>query len=84
MSEHIVIGTPGKLVDWIYKFKSLDLRNCKVFVLDEADVMIATQGHQVGLTSLHDIGQVYGQWVHIENNYKNNSGIIINILFPFI
>uniref|UniRef100_A0A6I8PEB1 RNA helicase n=1 Tax=Ornithorhynchus anatinus TaxID=9258 RepID=A0A6I8PEB1_ORNAN len=33
VSEHIVIGTPGTVLDWL-------------FVLDEADVMIATQGHQ--------------------------------------
>lgn len=42
-----MVGTPGKVVDWVTKYKCLDLRQCKVFVLDEADVMIATQGHQV-------------------------------------
>lgn len=52
LTEHIVIGTPGKVVDWVIKMKALDLKKVKVFVLDEADVMIATQGHQV-LTALH-------------------------------
>ncbi|KAL7631315.1 UNVERIFIED_CONTAM: hypothetical protein RMT77_018383 [Armadillidium vulgare] len=47
LNEHIVIGTPGKVVDWVIKMKALDLKKCKVFILDEADVMIATQGHQV-------------------------------------
>ncbi|KAK3853666.1 hypothetical protein Pcinc_039805 [Petrolisthes cinctipes] len=51
--EHIVIGTPGKLVDWTSKYKCLDLRSCKVFVLDEADVMIATQGHQDQSVRIH-------------------------------
>lgn len=44
--EHIIIGTPGKVVDWGVKSRCLDLRKLSVFVLDEADVMIATQGHQ--------------------------------------
>ena len=42
----IVIGTPGTLMDWAIKMKVIDLKKIKVFVLDEADVMIATQGHQ--------------------------------------
>ncbi|KAL1116602.1 hypothetical protein AAG570_005074, partial [Ranatra chinensis] len=46
LTEHIVIGTPGKVMDWGVKFKFFDLNKIMVFVLDEADVMIATQGHQ--------------------------------------
>ncbi|KAK6176510.1 hypothetical protein SNE40_014779 [Patella caerulea] len=46
ISEQIIIGTPGTLMDWAMKYKFFDLRKIKVFVLDEADVMIATQGHQ--------------------------------------
>lgn len=46
LNEHIVIGTPGKVLDWSIKFKFFDLSKITVFVLDEADVMIATQGHQ--------------------------------------
>ncbi|XP_060584005.1 ATP-dependent RNA helicase DDX19A-like [Ruditapes philippinarum] len=44
--DHILIGTPGTVSDWCTKFKSIDPRKLTVFVLDEADVMIATQGHQ--------------------------------------
>lgn len=44
--EHIIIGTPGKVLDWGVKFKAFDLSKIMVFVLDEADVMIHTQGHQ--------------------------------------
>lgn len=46
LTEHIIIGTPGKVVDWGVKFRFFDLTKIRVFVLDEADVMIATQGHQ--------------------------------------
>jgi len=46
LTEHIIIGTPGKVVDWAIKFRFFDLSKITVFVLDEADVMIATQGHQ--------------------------------------
>uniref|UniRef100_A0AAQ4PHV0 RNA helicase n=1 Tax=Gasterosteus aculeatus aculeatus TaxID=481459 RepID=A0AAQ4PHV0_GASAC len=42
----IVIGTPGTMLDWCGKFKFIDPKKIMVFVLDEADVMIATQGHQ--------------------------------------
>ncbi|ELT87428.1 hypothetical protein CAPTEDRAFT_209158 [Capitella teleta] len=46
IDPHIVIGTPGTVLDWSTKFKVFDLKKIRVFVLDEADVMIATQGHQ--------------------------------------
>jgi ATP-dependent RNA helicase DDX19/DBP5 len=46
LQDHIIIGTPGTVVDWCKKFKFMDLRKVRVFVLDEADVMIDTQGHQ--------------------------------------
>ncbi len=35
-----------QVLDWTLKFRFFDLRKIRVFVLDEADVMIATQGHQ--------------------------------------
>uniref|UniRef100_A0AAQ4QW41 RNA helicase n=1 Tax=Gasterosteus aculeatus aculeatus TaxID=481459 RepID=A0AAQ4QW41_GASAC len=46
LEEQIVIGTPGTMLDWCGKFKFIDPKKIMVFVLDEADVMIATQGHQ--------------------------------------
>ena len=46
ITDHIIIGTPGKVLDWGLKFRFFDLKKIKVFVLDEADVMIDTQGHQ--------------------------------------
>ena len=40
-------ATFGKVLDWLTKLKAISLKDCRIFVLDEADVMIATQGHQV-------------------------------------
>ncbi|NXG75314.1 DDX25 helicase, partial [Baryphthengus martii] len=41
--EQIVIGTPGKTMDWCFKHKAVDLKKISLFVLDEADIMIDTQ-----------------------------------------
>ena len=46
VSHHIVIGTPGTMLDWCVKYKAIDLKKIVVFILDEADVMIDTQGQQ--------------------------------------
>lgn len=53
LTDHIIIGTPGKVLDWGCKFKVFDLKKISVFVLDEADVMIATQGHQDQCIRIH-------------------------------
>ncbi|XP_014670707.1 PREDICTED: ATP-dependent RNA helicase DDX19B-like isoform X2 [Priapulus caudatus] len=53
ISSQIVIGTPGTVLDWTMKFHVVDLKRVRVFVLDEADVMIATQGHQDQSTRIH-------------------------------
>ena len=45
VNAQIVIGTPGTLLDWVFKFKVVDLKKITVFVLDEADIMIDVQGH---------------------------------------
>ena len=46
VTNHIIIGTPGTVMNWAIKFWVLNLKNIKIFVLDEADVMIAQQGHR--------------------------------------
>ncbi|XP_015908282.1 ATP-dependent RNA helicase DDX19A [Parasteatoda tepidariorum] len=53
IEEHFLIGTPGKVFDWAVRFKFFDLKKIKVFVLDEADVMIATQGYQDQSIRIH-------------------------------
>ena len=53
ITDHIIIGTPGKVLDWSLKYRFFDLKKIRVFVLDEADVMIATQGHQDQSIRIH-------------------------------
>jgi len=54
LKEHIIIGTPGKVLDWSsLKFNFFDIKKIRVFVLDEADVMIAIQGHQDQSIRIH-------------------------------
>ncbi|CAO1419488.1 unnamed protein product [Diamesa hyperborea] len=53
LTDHVIIGTPGKISDWSIKFRAFDLSKITVFVLDEADVMIAQQGHQDQCIKLH-------------------------------
>ncbi|XP_035229538.1 ATP-dependent RNA helicase DDX19A-like [Stegodyphus dumicola] len=53
ITAHFMIGTPGKVYDWAMRYKFFDLRKIKVFVLDEADVMISTQGYQDQSIRIH-------------------------------
>eukprot|EP01122_Echinamoeba_exundans_P016499 TRINITY_DN8381_c0_g1_i1.p1 TRINITY_DN8381_c0_g1~~TRINITY_DN8381_c0_g1_i1.p1 ORF type:complete len:488 (-),score=161.44 TRINITY_DN8381_c0_g1_i1:43-1446(-) len=45
ITAQIVIGTPGTVLE-LQKKRKLNFRSIKIFVLDEADVMIAKQGFQ--------------------------------------
>lgn len=45
-TENVLIGTPGRMVDSTLRYKNVDMTKIKVYVLDEADVMIDTQGHK--------------------------------------
>ncbi|NXL54299.1 DDX25 helicase, partial [Podilymbus podiceps] len=44
LEEQIIIGTPGTMLDWCFKCRVVDLKRISMFVLDEADIMINTQG----------------------------------------
>ena len=46
ITNQIIIGTPGTVMDWGLKLRKLDLQKLVCFVLDEADVMIGMQGHR--------------------------------------
>lgn len=46
VQDHIIIGTPGTILDWILRNRAFDPKKISVFVFDEADVMISQQGHQ--------------------------------------
>jgi ATP-dependent RNA helicase DDX19/DBP5 len=45
VDAHLVVGTPGKIVDWL-KRRAIHADTIKVFVLDEADNMVAEGGHR--------------------------------------
>ena len=53
LEEQIVVGTPGTVLDWCRKLNAIDPKKIRVFVLDEADVMISTQGHQDQSIRIH-------------------------------
>ncbi|CEF61887.1 Dead box protein 80 [Strongyloides ratti] len=54
IKSHIVIGTPGTVYKLITKIPiRLNLSNIKCFVLDEADVMVSTQGYQTMSVLIH-------------------------------
>lgn len=53
LQEQIVIGTPGTILDWCTKYKLVDPKKITMFILDEADVMIATQGHRDQSIRIH-------------------------------
>ncbi|PWA31891.1 hypothetical protein CCH79_00006415 [Gambusia affinis] len=53
LQEQIVIGTPGTILDWCTKYKLIDPKKITMFVLDEADVMIAMQGHRDQSIRIH-------------------------------
>ncbi|KAI1705067.1 DEAD/DEAH box helicase domain-containing protein [Ditylenchus destructor] len=53
-TEQIVIGTPGKMLDWIQKYRLIDAQNIICFVLDEADIMISQEGHQEASIKIHN------------------------------
>ena len=59
VSEQVVVGTPGTVLDWILKRRALDPSKIVLFVLDEADIMIATQGHQDQTIRIHKWVDLY-------------------------
>lgn len=46
IQEQIIIGTPGKMLDFVVKLKVIDPSKIVCLVFDEADVMISQQGHR--------------------------------------
>uniref|UniRef100_A0A0N5ADK8 RNA helicase n=1 Tax=Syphacia muris TaxID=451379 RepID=A0A0N5ADK8_9BILA len=53
IKEQIIIGTPGKMLDWVLKLKIIDASKIICLVFDEADVMISQQGYQDQSLRLH-------------------------------
>ena len=46
VTAHIIFGAPGTILDWIFQMRAFDPKKIRVFVLDEADVIIDAQGHK--------------------------------------
>ena len=53
VTDHILFATPGTMLDWIFRHKAVEPRKIKMFVLDDADAMIAIQGHQDQSIRIH-------------------------------
>ncbi|GFY74439.1 DEAD-box helicase Dbp80 [Trichonephila inaurata madagascariensis] len=53
ITEHILIGTPGKVFDWGRRYRYFDFNKLSIFVLDEADIMISIQGHHDQCVRIH-------------------------------
>ncbi|CAI4225864.1 unnamed protein product [Auanema sp. JU1783] len=45
LTEQVIIGTPGRVIDYITKYRAFDPAEIICIVLDEADVMISQRGH---------------------------------------
>jgi ATP-dependent RNA helicase DDX19/DBP5 len=45
VDAHMIIGTPGKIVDWL-KRRIINPQRIKVCVYDEADNMVSENGHR--------------------------------------
>ncbi|CAD6198420.1 unnamed protein product [Caenorhabditis auriculariae] len=55
LTEQIVIGTPGKTLEYLQKTQRIDPSKIRCLVLDEADVMISQQGHSDISTVIYTI-----------------------------
>uniref|UniRef100_A0A6M2DMV7 RNA helicase n=1 Tax=Xenopsylla cheopis TaxID=163159 RepID=A0A6M2DMV7_XENCH len=83
LRDHILIGTPGKLLDWALKLKNFDIKKIRVFVLDEADVMISTQGHQDQCVRLHrELSQNECQMLLFSATYDNDVMRFAEMIVP--
>lgn len=82
LTEHVLIGTPGKVLDWGMKYKVFDLEKIMVFVLDEADVMIATQGHQDQCIRIHKFLDRKCQMMFFSATYDNSVMEFAEVIVP--
>ncbi|KAI6209645.1 RNA helicase [Aphelenchoides besseyi] len=46
LTEQLIIATPGKLSDFLLKYRVIDAKNIICFVVDEADIMLMQQGYR--------------------------------------
>ncbi|KAF8764615.1 DEAD-box helicase Dbp80 like protein [Argiope bruennichi] len=53
LTEHVLIGTPGKVFDWGRRQRNFQFEKLTTFILDEADIMISMQGHHDQCLRIH-------------------------------
>ncbi|KAI6238457.1 RNA helicase [Aphelenchoides fujianensis] len=52
--EQVIIATPGKLSDFLFKFRLIDAKHIICFVCDEADIMLMQQGYRDTTIRIHN------------------------------
>ncbi|TDG51273.1 hypothetical protein AWZ03_002360 [Drosophila navojoa] len=82
ITEHILIGTPGKMLDWGLKMRLFDMKKIRVFVLDEADVMIATQGHHDQCIRIHKMLSSQCQMLFFSATYDKEVMDFARLIVP--
>ncbi|XP_003747431.1 DEAD-box helicase Dbp80 [Galendromus occidentalis] len=82
IQEQIVIGTPGKILDWALKFRFFDISKIKVFVLDEADVMLAGGGHHDLSIRIHRQLPADCQMMLFSSTYDEEVVEFANLMVP--
>ncbi|KAI6238489.1 RNA helicase [Aphelenchoides fujianensis] len=54
VDEQVIIATPGKLSDFLFKFRLIDAKHIICFVCDEADIMLMQQGYRDTTIRIHN------------------------------
>ncbi|XP_037948987.1 DEAD-box helicase Dbp80-like [Teleopsis dalmanni] len=82
ITEQIIIGTPGKVMDWGIKYKWFDLSKIRVFVLDEADTMVSTQGHHDRCIRIHRKLDLSCQMIFFSATYDDEVLDFVQYMVP--
>lgn len=53
LDGHVIIGTIDVVHHWFSQSKVFDIKKIRVFVLDQADMMIDIRGHQDDCVRIH-------------------------------
>ncbi|XP_022182471.1 ATP-dependent RNA helicase DDX19A-like [Myzus persicae] len=80
IKEQIIVGTPATVLDWATKFKYFDPKHIKVFVLDEADIMI--MGHQNRCFHIRKLLPETCQMIFFSSTYSEDAMMFANAIAP--
>ena len=81
VEEQIIIGTPGKMLDWVLKLKIIDAAKIICLVFDEADVMISQQGYQDQSLRLHKFVLIFLLAKIFEIVFWNFANLCVTVFF---